>query len=208
MKTLIINGSPKVNGNTYHGATIIKEQLEKEGIDVEIYNLGDKKIAPCKACGACSQTKDKTCIIKDDLNELVLKAEEADGIILGSPIHYSDISGLAKSAYDRLFYVGGANGGLFRHKVGAGFVAVRRSGGSFGFHSLNNYFLISEMFVAPSSYWNIIHGRVPGEVHEDEEGVFTLTNLAENFAFLLKTINENKKELPNKVDKPMTNFVR
>ena len=134
----------------------------------------------------------------------------ADGIILGSPVHYAGISATMKSFLDRAFYVAGSNGGLFRHKVGAGLVAVRRSGGLPAFQQLNNYLLYSEMLVPASNYWNVIHGRAPGEVAQDAEGVQIMRVLGKNMAWLLKLAAAGKGvvEEPAREDKTMTHFIR
>lgn len=208
MKVLLINGSPNEKGNTYHGCTVIAKELNDNGIDTEIYNLSKKSILPCNACAACFKTKDNKCIQKDDLNDLIAKCLEVDGIILSSPIHYADISGLAKNAFDRMFYVSGANGNIFRHKVGASFVAVRRTGGIAGFQTLNNYLLYSEMFVTGSSYWNVIHGAKPEEIYQDAEGLDTLKTLGSNMAFLMKVLDSTSIDKPEKIKKAYTNFIR
>ncbi|MEG0283276.1 MAG: flavodoxin family protein [Erysipelotrichales bacterium] len=208
MKVLIINGSPNALGNTYEAATIVESALKEHDLDVEIYNLSNKHISYCNACSSCYKTRDNKCIIKDDLNDLIEKCIEADGIILGAPIHYADISGLAKNAFDRLFYVSSANGNIFRHKVGASFVAVRRTGGVNGYNTLNNYLLYSEMLVAGSTYWNVIYGQKPKEVHGDAEGVVTLQVMADNIAYLLKMKEATNIEAPAKRKKAFTNFVR
>ncbi|MDR3215201.1 MAG: flavodoxin family protein [Bacilli bacterium] len=208
MKILIINGSPKLNGNTASCANYLKDCFEKNNIEVEIYHLGNKNIHHCNACGACYRNKNNRCIIDDDLNELITKVRMADGYVFGSPIHYSDISGLMKNALDRLFYVAGANGNYFAHKVGSSYVCVRRSGGSNGFHTLNNYLLYSEMFIATGSYWNIIHGTIKQEALKDAEGINTLSAMANNMAYLMKVIDNSTIEKPELQPKIVTNFIR
>lgn len=208
MKVVAINGSPKPEGNTYNALKIISEQLEKEGISTEIIHVGNKNIRGCLACGGCAKNQNEKCVIEDEVNPIIQKMKEADGIIIGSPVYYASISGTMKSFLDRAFYVAGANGGLFRHKVGASVAAVRRSGEVATFDHLNHYFTITEMFIASSNYWNVIHGRMPGEVLQDEEGVQTMRVLAKNVAFLIESIERNKENLPNKEEKIMTNFIR
>lgn len=208
MKIIFINGSPRIEGNTYHGCKIIAERLEASGIETEIYNLANKMISPCKGCNSCFQTKNMKCIINDDLNDLIEKCVQFDGVVLGSPIHYADISGLAKNAFDRLFYVSSANENIFRHMVGASFVSVRRTGGIRGFQTLNNYLLYSEMFIAGSSYWNVIHGLMPKDIYYDIEGVSTLETLGNNLAYLALTIESSLIDKPGKLTKQRTNFVR
>ena len=211
MKVVAINGSPKKDGNTYHGIKLAAEELDKNGIEVEIIHIGNKVVRGCMACGGCFKNKDEKCVFNDDIvNEAVQKMKNADGIILASPVHYSAIGGTMKSFLDRAFYVSGANGGLFRHKVGASLAAVRRSGGLPAFNQLNNYIHYSEMFIPGSNYWNVIHGRTPGEALKDEEGTQIMRILGKNMAWLMSAIKNGKKSnpLPEKEDKIMTNFVR
>ncbi|MDL2212086.1 flavodoxin family protein [Erysipelotrichaceae bacterium OttesenSCG-928-M19] len=208
MKVLIINGSPNVNGNTFVGAKIISNVLKEHNIDSEIYSLGNKVFKPCTACRACFKNKDFKCVIHDDLNDLIEKCLVFDGLVLGSPIHFADVSGLIKNALDRLFYVSAANNNIFYHKVGAAYTVVRRSGGIAGFHTLNNYLMYAEMFIAGSSYWNVVHGQKPEEAYADKEGVQTLETLADNLAYLLKIIDTSTIEEPKRRPKVGTNFVR
>jgi len=159
-------------------------------------------------CGKCYKTKDDKCIITDDsLNIWIEKLKEADGIIFGSPVFYAGMNGTMKSFMDRLFYVAGANG-LFRHKVGAAVVAVRRSGGIPTFNQLNIYMTYSEMVIATSNYWNVIHGTMPHDAEQDAEGNQIMQVLGKNMAWLLKTVSTSKIEKPAPVKKIMTNFVR
>ena len=149
--------------------------------------------------------------MKDDgVNDAIQKMKEADGIIIASPVFYAGIAGTMKCFLDRAFYVAGSNGGLFRNKVGASVVAVRRTGGSMTFDSLNHYILYSEMLIATSNYWNVIHGRTPGEVLQDEEGVQIMQVLAKNMAWQLKMREATKDSIPASAPTPkvMTNFVR
>lgn len=208
MKVVAINGSPKSEGNTFHALKILTEELEKQGIETEIVHIGNKNIRGCLACGACYMNKNEKCAVEDEVNSVIQKLKIADGIVIGSPVYYASIAGTLKSFLDRTFYVAGANGSLFRHKVGASVVAVRRSGEVATFDHLNHYFTISEMFIASSNYWNVIHGRMPGEAMQDEEGVQTMQVLARNMAFLMKSIEQNKEYLPQKEAKIMTNFIR
>lgn len=208
MHVITINGSPKAEGNTYHALKIVADQLEKEGVTTEIIHIGNKNIRGCLACGGCAQNKDEKCVINDEVNDIIQKIKASDGIIIGSPTYYASIAGTMKCFLDRTFYTASANGGLFRHKVGASVVAVRRSGEVATFDHLNHYFTLGEMFIASSNYWNVIHGRLPGEVLQDEEGVQIMRVLGKNMAFLLKTIEMNKHNLPEKEVKIMTNFIR
>jgi len=211
MKVVAINGSPKKEGNTYHALRMIGAQLEENGIDFEIIHIGNKAVRGCLACGNCAVNKDEKCTTTGDkLNEWIQSMKHADGIILASPVYYAGIAGTMKCFLDRAFYVSGSNGGLFRHKVGAALVAVRRSGGSITFDSLNHYLTYSEMIVATSHYWNIIHGRTPGEAEQDLEGVQIMSVLGNNLAWLLNMREQTKDTLPAPaaVKKVVTSFIR
>jgi len=211
MKVIAINGSPNKTGNTYHALNMVGAELLANGIDFEMLHIGHKLIHGCTACGKCSLNKDEKCVLKtDDLNQWIQQIKIADGILIGSPVHYSGIAGTMKSFLDRLFYVAGSNGGLFRHKVAAAVVAVRRSGGSATFDSLNHYLNYSEMIIATSSYWNVIHGRNAGEVTQDSEGVQIMRVLGKNMAWLLKMKEATAGEIepPKKERKEVTNFIR
>lgn len=208
MKVLLINGSPRLHGNTNLTNEYLIEEFKKHGIEAEQYHLANKDFRPCLACNTCYKTKDLRCVIDDDLNELISYVKDFDGVILSAPIHYADISGLAKAAFDRLFYVSGANGNIFKHKVGAGFVCVRRSGGIAGFHTLYNYLTYAEMFIASGNYWNIIHGNRAQEAEFDLEGRECLSTLSANMAFLLDSVNKNKANLPTTKKTQITNFIR
>lgn len=211
MKVIAFNGSPKANGNTFASINMVAQQLEKNEIEVEILHIGNKVIRGCIGCNACVKSQNEQCIIKDDIvNDYLQKAKEADGIIIGSPVYFSGVAGTMKSFLDRLFYVQTVNGGLFRHKVGASVVAVRRSGGLTTFNELNHYLLYSEMVIPGSNYWNIVHGHTPGEVTKDTEGMQIMNILGENMAWLLKLIkaSKGKVEEPQKQNKVMMNFIR
>lgn len=208
MHVVAINGSPKAEGNTYNSIKIVTDELEKQGISTEIIHIGNKNIRGCIACGDCAKNKNEKCVINDEVNEVIQKMKAADGIIIGSPVYYASIAGTMKCFLDRAFYVAGANGGLFRHKVGASVVAVRRSGEVATFDHLNHYFLLAEMFLASSNYWNTIHGRLPGEVLQDEEGVQIMRVLGKNMGYLLKQLNNSPLPLPEKEIKIMTNFIK
>lgn len=211
MKVIAINGSPNKQGNTWHALSIIGNKLQEQGIEFEILHVGNKTISGCLACGKCRKTLDEKCSITTDIvNEYIQIMKSADGLIIASPVHYSGISGTMKSFLDRAFYVAGINGGLFRHKVGAAIVAVRRTGGSSTFDSLNHFLNYSEMLIATSNYWNVIHGRIPGEVIKDEEGVQIMEVLSNNMAWMLKMINQTKESIPapSPVKKVLTNFIR
>lgn len=208
MKVVAINGSPKAEGNTYHALKLVTDELESQGICTEIVHVGNKSIRGCVACGGCAKNKNERCVIDDEVNEIIQKMKAADGIIIGSPVYYASIAGTMKCFLDRSFYTASANGGLFRHKVGASVVAVRRSGEVATFDHLNHYFTLGEMFLASSNYWNVIHGRMPGEVLQDEEGVQIMRVLGKNMGYLLKQLNNNSLPLPEKEAKIMTSFIR
>lgn len=211
MKVVAFNGSPRKVGNTYEALKIVCEQLEAKGIETEIVQVGINSVRGCMACGKCAKNKNEECTVKtDDVNLWIQKMKDADGIILGSPVHYASMAGNMKSFLDRAFYVAGANNSMFRHKVGASVVAVRRSGGLPTFNELNNYLNYSEMLVATSNYWNVIHGTKPGEAHKDEEGVQIMRVLGKNIAYLLELIENGKGKVtpPEKEKKVYTNFIR
>lgn len=208
MHVLAVNGSPKADGNTYHALKMVTDELEKHGISTEIIHIGNKSIRGCTACGTCAQNRNEKCVIDDEVNVAIQKMKAADGIIIGSPVYYASIAGTMKCFLDRAFYTASANGGLLRHKVGASVVAVRRSGEVAAFDHLNHYFTVAEMFVASSNYWNVIHGRMPGEVVQDEEGTQIMRVLGKNMAWLMKQLESGTELPPEKEAKIMTNFIR
>jgi len=211
MKVAAINGSPRAKGNTYGALARLGEGLGKEGIDLEIIQVGDKALHGCIGCGSCAKRKDGTCVFADDaVNETVARMRDADGIVLASPVYYSGIAGTMKCFLDRAFYVAGASGGLFRHKVGAALVAVRRSGGSSTLDGLNHYLAYSEMILATSNYWDIVHGSRAGEFERDEEGLQIVDVLAANLAWILKMREAAKSAIPEPPhrQKVYTNFIR
>ncbi len=211
MKVVAVNGSPNKEGNTFHALSMVGNELKAVGIEFEIIHIGHKLIHGCIGCGKCSVNKDEQCSIKtDDLNLWVQQLKAADGIILGSPVYYSGVPGTMKSFLDRLFFVSGSNGNLLRHKVGAALVAVRRTGGSATLDTLNHYLSYSEMIIATSSYWNVIHGASAGEVNKDIEGNQIMRVLGKNMAWLLKMIEatHGSVEPPVKEPKQYFNFIR
>ncbi len=205
MKVIAINGSPKPKGNTYTALKTVCDELATQNIETEIIHVGNMDLKGCISCGRCSEGH---CIFSDDtLREIVQRIHAADGLLLGSPVYYASIAGTMKSFLDRLFY---PNRGRMRLKVGASIAVLRRSGGVTTFDQLNNYFLISEMMIAPSFYWNVIHGGTPGEVLQDAEGISIMKNLANNMAWMLK-IKEYSRDafpIPAPVDRERTNFIR
>jgi multimeric flavodoxin WrbA len=190
IKVVALNGSARKGGNTAILLRCVLKELENEGIETELIELSGAKIHGCLACRECSKNKDRRCAQKGDMgNALIDKMAEADGILLGSPTYVADVTPEIKALMDRACLVSKANGGLFRRKVGAGVVAVRRAGAIHAFDALNHFFLISEMIVPGSIYWNIGIGREIGDVERDEEGMQTMKILGQNMAWLLKKIN-------------------
>ncbi len=211
MHVLAFNGSPKAEGNTYHALKMVTEQLEQEGIDTRIVHVGNKAIRGCVACGQCRVNQNEQCVLPgDQVNDWVQLMKHADGILLGSPVHYAAMAGTMKCFLDRAFYVSGVNGGLLRHKVGAAVVAVRRSGGLPAFSQLNNFLCYAEMLMPTSNYWNVIHGTSPGEVAQDPEGVQIMRVLGKNMAWLMKLVEHGKGTVvpPGPEAKTYTCFVR
>lgn len=211
MKVIAINGSPRVGGNTHHALRMAGERLEAKGIEFEIIQVGNKNVHGCRDCGKCRENRDERCVITSDpLNEWIQKLKQADGIILASPVYYAGISGAMKCFLDRTFYVSGSNGNFFRHKVGAAMVALRRSGGTTTLDSLLHYLTYSEMILATSNYWNIIHGRNHEESFQDAEGMQIMQLLGENMAWLLTMREQTKHSVPAPAPRPkvMTNFIR
>jgi len=210
MRVAAFNGSPNKTGNTYHAIRMVAEELEKEGIQTEIIHVGNKVIRGCLACGKCRKNKDGNCVTSDEVNQWIQKMVEADGIILGSPVHFSSIGATMKAFLDRAFYVASNNGGLFRHKVGAAVVAVRRSGGLPAFDQLNHYLTYAEMIIPTSNYWNVIHGTAPGEALQDEEGIQIMRILGRNMAWTLKLIANGEGSVvePQSERKVYMNFIR
>jgi multimeric flavodoxin WrbA len=190
MKVVAFNGSARKMGNTTHLLNIVLEEIKARGGETELVELAGLNLSGCKACYQCFETKDCRCAVDDDLiNEAIGKMRAADGIILGSPTYFADVSANMKAFIERTGMVGRANGDIYRRKVGASVVAVRRAGASRVFSSLNNFFLIGQMILAGSSYWNIGIGKNPGEVLDDAEGVKTMQDLGANLAWLMKKIS-------------------
>lgn len=209
MKVVAFNGSPRPEGNTYHAIQMVADELINQGIEVQIVQVGDKVLSGCMACGACVRNRNERCIYDDGVNEWIQLMKDADGMIFGSPVHYSNVGASMKAFLDRAFYVG-ANQGLFRHKVGVAVVADRRAGGLPTFDQLNHYLQYAEMFVPCSNYWNVIFGRNPGEVMQDEEGMQIMRVLGRNMSYLLKLVDLGKKQMeaPERERKILMNYIR
>ena len=202
MKVLLINGSPHKEGCTFTALSEIKDQLEKEGIDSEIFWIGNKPVRGCIACGKCG-TLEKCAFDDDVANEIIDKVLESDGLIIGSPVYYAGPNGALCAILDRVFYAASSK---FAFKPGASVVSCRRGGSTASFDRLNKYFTISNMPIVASKYWNMVHGNTPEEVKQDLEGLHTMRTLARNMAWLLKSIEG--KDLSEQEEKVFTNFIR
>lgn len=205
MKVLMLNGSPKVNGNTAAALAEMKAIFEQEGIEAEIVRVGHLPVRGCIACGGCYNTG--RCVFDDVVNELAEKLEAADGLVVASPVYYASANATLTAVLDRLFYSTRFDK---RMKVGASVAVARRGGCSAAFDQLNKYFTISGMPVASSQYWNSVHGGAPGEAARDEEGMQTMRTLARNMSFLMKSIELGREKfgLPEREKGKFTNFIR
>jgi len=193
MKVIAFNGSPRKDGNTSILIGYVLEELKKAGINTELIDLAGKKLHGCIACYGCARNQDRQCAVKDDdLNGCIEKILEADGIILGSPTYFTDVSTEIKALIDRAGLVSKVNGDMLKRKVGAAVVAVRRAGCLHTFGTINNFFLINQMIVPGSNYWNMGIGRDKGEVEKDQEGIMTMKVLGQNMAWLLERLNPGK----------------
>ncbi|MBR3710681.1 MAG: flavodoxin family protein [Bacteroidales bacterium] len=205
MKALLINGSPHANGCTFTALSIVAEELQKNGIETEIVHIGNKDIRGCIACGKCAELG--RCVFNDMVNEVATKFEQADGLVVGSPVYYAGPNGTLTNLLDRLFFSTPFDK---RMKVGAAVVSARRGGTTAAFDRLNKYFTISEMPIVSSRYWNMVHGHTPEDVMKDEEGVQIMRILGRNMAFLIRAIAAERERngLPEKEETKYTNFIR
>ena len=205
MKALLINGSPHAKGCTATALGIVAEELEKNGVATEIIHIGNKDIRGCIACRKCREIG--RCVFDDIVNELAPKFEQADGLVVGSPVYFAGPNGTLTNLLDRLFF--SANYPL-RMKVGAAVVSARRAGTTAALERLNKYFQLAEMPVVSSRYWNMVHGNTPEEVMQDEEGVQIMRILGRNMAFLMRAIAAERERngLPEKEEIHYTNFIR
>ena len=205
MKILMLNGSPRANGNTAAALREMEKIFAAEGLETELIQVGGLAVHGCVACGKCAQTG--KCVFDDIVNELAPKFQACDGLVVGSPVYYASANATLVAALTRLFYSTSFDKTM---KVGAAVVAARRGGLSAAFDELNKFFTISGMPVASSQYWNSVHGRLPGEAVQDEEGMQTVRALARNMAFLVKSIALGRQAygLPEKEKRLVTNFVR
>ncbi len=208
MKVLLLNGSAKSNGCTYTALEEITKILKEEQIECEIVNIGNKPIRDCIGCNKCQELHNACVFNDDDINELLKKAENADGFIFGTPVYYAHPSGRLLSVLDRLFYAGSA---VFRHKPAAAISSARRAGTTASMDVLNKYFTIAEMPIVSSSYWNMVHGSTPEDVKKDLEGLQTMRNIGRNMAWILKCIQLGKEHginIPVTEKSVWTNFIR
>ena len=190
MKVVAFNGSARKDGNTAILLNAVLEEVRKKGIDAELVELAGTALQGCVACYKCFGNKNKRCAVeKDEMNSYIEKMLRADGILLGSPTYFSDVSANIKALIERCGMVARANEDMLKRKVGAAVVAVRRAGATHVFSSLNYFFLIGQMIVPGSSYWNLGIGREPGEVRNDNEGMQTMANLGTNMAWLIRKLN-------------------
>ena len=205
MKVLIINGSPRVNGNTAMAIAEMEKIFASNGVETKTLQVGNQAVRGCMACGGCA--KSGKCVVDDIVNEAAPILAECDGMVVASPVYYASANGTLVSFLDRLFYSSSCDKTM---KVGASIAVARRGGCSATFDELNKYFTISGMPVASSQYWNSAHGRTPGEAVQDEEGMQTMRTLAKNMIFLMKSIALGKEEfgLPEKEVKIPTSFIR
>lgn len=205
LKVLLLNGSPRTNGNIATALHEMENVFEKEGVEFETIQLGKMDIRGCLACESCRKTG--KCVIDDIVNELSKKFEEADGLVIGSPVYYGSANGTLMSALQRLFYSTHFDKSL---KVGASVVSARRSGCTATFDELNKFFTLCNMPVATSQYWNNIYGWEPGEGKVDDEGMQVMRVLARNMVFLMKSIALGKEQvgLPEEENRVWTNFTR
>lgn len=205
MKVLIINGSPRVNGNTTVAVNELVKIFKEGGVDTEVVQIGNKAIRGCIACGSCRE-KGK-CVFDDTVNELATKFEAADGLVVATPVYYASANGTVAACLDRLFYSTHFDKTM---KVGASVAVARRGGCSATFDELNKYFTICGMPVASSQYWNSVHGTMPGEAQQDAEGLQTMRVLARNMSFLMKSIalGREKYGMPKQEAWQPTNFIR
>lgn len=208
MKVLLLNGSSRPNGCTYTALAEVAAALNSAGIETEILFLGSGPVRDCIACEACKKSPGRCAIDDDFINDIIDKAREADGLVLGSPVYFSHPSGRILSVLDRVFYAGRP---VFAHKPAAAIVSARRAGTSSSLDVLNKYFTVAQMPVVSSTYWPMVHGNQPEEVMQDAEGLRTMRNLAANMAWLLRCIEAGKAagfDAPQAETGVQTNFIR
>ncbi len=208
MKVLLINGSPKEKGCTYTALLEVETSLEKNEIETEIVHIGKEPIRGCMGCGGCAKAGNGLCVFDDMVNVIIEKMKEADGVVVGTPVHYAAASGSIAALMDRVCYAGGKQ---LAFKPGACIASCRRGGASATLDQINKYFGILNMPIVSSNYWNMVHGNTPEEVLKDEEGMQTMRQLGENMAWLLKSVEAGKKAgVPSPTTEPKirTNYIR
>lgn len=189
MKVVAFNGSPRKGGNTAQALEAVCAELRAAGIETELVDIAGKGLRGCIACYKCMERKDGKCAIADDpLNDYVQKMAQADGILIGSPVYFSNVTADVKALIDRAGLVARANGNMLQKKAGAPVVVMRRAGANFAFAAINFFYLIQQMIIPGSDYWNVGIGRAPGEVQQDAEGIATFKTLGRNMAWLLQKI--------------------
>lgn len=189
MKVVAFNGSPRPKGNTFHGIQVVLAELQKEGIETELVQLGGTNVHGCRADYVCANKRNGRCGLEDDeMNSFIEKMVAADGIIIGSPVYFSNVSSEVKALIDRAGLVAKVNGDMFKRKVGVPVIAVRRSGASVAYAAINYFFGISQMIIPSSNYWNLGVGMNPGDIKNDQEGITTLEILGQNMAWLMKKL--------------------
>lgn len=206
MKVLLINGSPHKKGCTYTALREVADELERQGIETEIFQLGTAAVRSCTACGQCAKTG--RCVFDDDpVNQCLDRLRQADGLIVGAPVHYAGPAGAVTALLDRMFY---GKSGFLALKPAAAVVSCRRGGASAAFDRLNKYFTIAQMPVVSSQYWNAVHGNTPEQVKQDLEGMQIMRTLGRNMAWLLKCIDYAKEAVPRpqQEERVATNFIR
>lgn len=205
MKVLLINGSPKEHGNTFRALTEVATTLNSEGIETEMVSIGKQAMQGCIACGWCG--REGKCTFKDDVYYKVWRTvkDGIDGIVIGSPVYYGGPNGSLCALLDRVFYSLGNN---LQYKPAASVVVCRRGGASSAFDRLNKYFMMMNMPVVSSQYWNIAYGQTPGQVEQDEEGMQTMRTLGRNMAWMIKRLNPNEEGHPQEEQRVWTNFIR
>ena len=190
MKVVAFNGSPRKDGNTAQSLEVVLAELRAAGIETELTHISAQGLRGCIACYKCMERKDGKCAITSDpLNDYMVKMRDADGILIGSPVYFSNVTADVKAFIDRAGLVARANGNMLQKKVGAPVVVMRRAGATFAFAAINFFFLIQEMIIPGSDYWNAGIGRAPGDIQNDEEGLATFKTLGRNMAWLLKKLN-------------------
>ena len=208
MKVLLLNGSPHPKGSTWRALLEVETELHKQGIDTEWLHVGVNPVRGCMGCHMCKENDLGCCVFGDDpVNVAISKMKECDGLVIGSSVHYASATGVATSFLDRMFYSSGG----FAGKPGAAVVCCRRAGSTAALEQLNKYFMISNMPMVPSCYWNMVHGNNPDEIEQDLEGMHVMRLLARNMAWMLKCIEAGKEkgiDHPDYSEKVRTNFIR